>query len=168
MRGKKTPKRKLEPDLKYQSVTVSKFINKIMLRGQKETARKLIYNTFDILKEKTAKEPLEVFEQALKNASPLLEVKPRRIGGATYQVPTEISPERRQTLAMRWIIKAARAGKGSSFDKILAEVKNYVSKSRRNKIFVFLSASKKDLGRPFPLPSTSFADCLRRQSSSPR
>ncbi len=121
MRGKRAPKRKLEPDLKYQSVTVAKFINKIMLRGQKETARKLIYSTFDILKEKTTKEPLEIFEQALKNASPLLEVKPRRIGGATYQVPTEISPERRQTLAMRWIIKAARTGKGASFDKILAE-----------------------------------------------
>src|SRR3990167_10952169 len=100
MRAKKAPKRKLNPDPKYQSVTVEKFINKVMLRGQKETARKLVYGAFDILKEKTGKEPLEIFEQALKNASPLLEVRPRRIGGATYQVPMEISADRRATLAM--------------------------------------------------------------------
>lgn len=121
MRGKRSTKRQLEPDLKYQSVTVTKFINKVMLRGQKETARKLVYGAFDVLKEKTGKEPLEVFETAVKNASPLLEVRPRRIGGATYQVPTEISPDRRQTLTMRWIINASRKGKGASFDKLLSE-----------------------------------------------
>lgn len=121
MRGKKSVKRKLEPDLKYHSATVAKFINKVMLRGQKETARKIVYRSFDILKEKTGKEPLEVFETALKNSSPLLEVRPRRIGGATYQVPMEISPERRETLAMRWLIKASRAGKGLSMEKLLAE-----------------------------------------------
>src|SRR3990167_1067609 len=100
MRGKATPKRKLKGDPKYQSVTVEKFTNKVMLRGQKETARNLVYGAFDILKDKTGKEPLEVFETALKNASPLLEVRPRRIGGATYQVPTEVSAARRETLAM--------------------------------------------------------------------
>lgn len=121
MRGKRSPKRKLEPDLKYQSITVAKFINKVMVRGQKETARNLIYGAFDILKEKTGKEPLEIFEGALKNASPLLEVKARRIGGATYQVPTEISPDRRETLAMRWIIKASRAGTGKAFNILLAD-----------------------------------------------
>jgi len=121
MRGKRSVKRILEPDLKYQSTTVSKFINKVMIRGQKETARKLVYRSFDILKEKTGKEPLETFEQAIKNASPLLEVKPRRIGGATYQVPQEISAARRETLAMRWIITATRKGTGRSFDKILAD-----------------------------------------------
>jgi len=121
MRGKKIAKRKLEPDLKYHSLTVAKFINKIMLRGQKETARKLVYGAFDILKEKTGKEPLEVFEGALKNASPLLEVRSRRIGGATYQVPMEISPDRRETLTMRWLIKAARSGKGANFEKLLSQ-----------------------------------------------
>jgi small subunit ribosomal protein S7 len=121
MRGKKAPKRKLNPDAKYQSVTVEKFINKVMLRGQKETARKIVYGAFDILKDKTGKEPLEVFEQAIKNGSPLLEVKARRIGGATYQVPQEVSAARRETLAMRWIITATRKGTGRSFDKILAD-----------------------------------------------
>jgi len=121
MRGKKIRKRKLNPDPKYHSVTVEKFINKIMLRGQKETARKLVYRALDILKEKTGKEPLEVFEGAIKNTSPLLEVRPRRIGGATYQVPTEVSAARRETLAMRWLIKASRSRQGATFDKILSE-----------------------------------------------
>ena len=121
MRGKPAKKRKLNPDLKYQSVTVEKFINKVMLRGQKETARKLVYGSFDIIKNKTQKEPLEIFESALKMVAPLLEVKPRRIGGATYQVPVEVSPDRRETLAMRWIITAARRGKGASFDKLVAD-----------------------------------------------
>lgn len=121
MRGKKARKRKIEGDLKYNSTTVEKFINKIMLRGQKETARKLVYRAFDILQEKTGKEPLEVFEQSLKNAIPLLEVKPRRIGGATYQVPVEVSHDRGETLAMRWLISAARKQKGNSFEKLLAD-----------------------------------------------
>ncbi len=121
MRGKTAKKRKLNPDLKYRSVTVEKFINKVMTRGQKETARKLVYSAFDILKDKTGKEPLEIFETALKNSAPLLEVKPRRIGGATYQVPQEVSAARRETLAMRWILTAARKGTGRSFDKILAD-----------------------------------------------
>lgn len=120
MRGKNTPKRKITPDLKYNSLTIAKFINKTMLRGQKETARKNVYKAFDILKEKTKKEPSQIFETALKNASPILEVSPRRIGGATYQVPIEVRPNRRETLAMRWIIGAARVRKGSSFSEFLA------------------------------------------------
>ncbi len=121
MRIRAAKKRKLNPDLKYQSVTVSKFINKVMVRGQKETARKLVYGSFDILKEKTGKEPLEIFETALKNTTPLLEVKPRRIGGATYQVPVEVNGDRGQTLAMRWMINAARKGQGAGFAKLLAD-----------------------------------------------
>ncbi len=121
MRAKKATKRKLNPDLKYHSVTVEKFINKVMLRGQKETARILVYRAFDRVKDETKKEPLEVFESALKNTSPLLEVKPRRIGGATYQVPVEISPDRRETLAMRWIITAARRQAGAAFEKLLSQ-----------------------------------------------
>lgn len=120
MRGKKAPKRILEPDLKYNSVTVSKFINKIILRGQKETARKNVYKAFDVIKDKTGKEPLQIFENSLKNAAPVLEVNARRIGGATYQVPMEVRPDRRETLAMRWIINAARASKGGSFSDFLA------------------------------------------------
>src|SRR3990167_599357 len=99
MRAKKAPKRKLKGDPKYNSVTVEKFINKIMLRGQKETARNLVYKAFDVLKDKTKKEPLEIFESSIKNASPILEVRPKRIGGATYQVPMEVTPARRETLA---------------------------------------------------------------------
>jgi small subunit ribosomal protein S7 len=121
MRGKQAPKRTINPDIKYSSITVSKFINKIILRGQKETARKNVYGAFDILKEKTGKEPLQIFETALKNAAPLLEVSARRIGGATYQVPIEVRADRRETLAMRWIINAARARKGGSFTQFLAE-----------------------------------------------
>ena len=121
MRSKQAPKRKISPDLKYNSITVGKFINKIILRGQKETARINVYKAFDIIKEKTKKEPLQVFEGALKNASPLLEVNPRRIGGATYQVPMEVRPERRETLAMRWIINAARTKQGRPFGEFLAE-----------------------------------------------
>lgn len=120
MRGKKAPRRIIDPDLKYNSVTVSKFINKIIMRGQKETARKNVYKAFDVLKDKTGKEPLQIFETALKNAAPVLEVNARRIGGATYQVPMEVRPERRETLAMRWVINAARASKGGNFSDFLA------------------------------------------------
>ena len=120
MRGKPAPKRELTPDLKYNSQTVARFINKVMLRGQKETSRKLVYKAFDIIKDKLQTEPLNVFETALKNASPLLEVKARRIGGATYQVPMEVRPERKMALAMRWIIGASRGGKGN-FSELLAK-----------------------------------------------
>lgn len=124
MRGKPAPKRTIEPDLKYNSQTVSRFINKIMLRGQKETARKQVYKAFDIIKDKLSTEPLSVFETALKNASPLLEVKARRIGGATYQVPMEVRPERKMALAMRWIIGAARAGRGDFAEVLANEIIN--------------------------------------------
>lgn len=120
MRGKPAVKRIIKPDLKYNSQTVARFINKVMMRGQKETARKLIYRAFDIIKEKLQTEPLNVFETALKNAAPLLEVKARRIGGATYQVPMEVRPERKLALSMRWIIGAARSGKGD-FSELLAK-----------------------------------------------
>ena len=120
MRGKPAPKRTIKPDLKYNSQTVARFINKVMLRGQKETSRKLIYRALDIVKDKLNTEPLNVFETALKNTAPLLEVKARRIGGATYQVPMEVRPERKLALSMRWIIGAARSGKGD-FSELLAK-----------------------------------------------
>jgi small subunit ribosomal protein S7 len=120
-RKKKIVKRKILPDPLYNNVKVAKFINHVMREGKKTIARKIVYGAFDIIKEKTKKEPLEVFEQALKNAAPLLEVRPRRIGGATYQIPIEVKGDRRITLAMRWIIEAARSKKGKSMKEKLAE-----------------------------------------------
>lgn len=108
-------------DSVYGSVKLSRFINYIMLDGKKETARKIVYGALDIIKEKEAgKEPLEVFEAALKNAGPVTEVRSRRVGGANYQVPVEVRPERQQALAMRWIIAAARARKGGDMKDFLA------------------------------------------------
>lgn len=118
---KKRKKYQIVPDPLYNNIIVAKFINQIMRRGKKEKARKIVYSAFEIIKEKTKKEPLEVFEEALKNASPLLEVKARRIGGATYQVPREVKGERRITLAMRWIIQGAKLKKGKPMKEKLAE-----------------------------------------------
>lgn len=121
MGRKKKIKRDIPPDPVYDNVTVAKFINQVMRRGKKTVARKIVYQAFDIIKEKIQKEPLEVFDLALKNASPLLEVKPKRIGGATYQVPREVRGERRLTLAMRWIIQATKSRKGKPMREKLAE-----------------------------------------------
>ena len=120
-RRKKTQKRETMPDAVYKNLQVSKFINQIMRRGKKTIARKIVYKAFDAIKEKTKKDPLEVFEKALENAAPLLEVKSRRVGGATYQVPIEVRGERKIALAMRWIIKAAKSKKGKPMKEKLAE-----------------------------------------------
>lgn len=120
-RQKKRKKHSISPDPLYNSVIVSKFINQIMRRGKKTIAQKIVYRTFEIIKEKTKKDPLEVFDLAIQNASPLLEVKPKRVGGATYQVPREVRGERRITLAMRWIISAAKSKKGKPMREKLAE-----------------------------------------------
>jgi len=119
--AKKFKKYPIKPDPIYNNLTVSKFINQIMRRGKKTIARKIVYGAFDIIKEKTKKDSLEVFEQALKNASPLLEVKSKRIGGATYQVPVEVRGDRKLTLSMRWIIKGAKQKKGKPMKEKLAE-----------------------------------------------
>ena len=102
------PKREILPDPMYNSVLVTKLINAIMLDGKKGVAQKVVYDAFDIIKEKTGKEPVEVFEAAMENVMPVLEVKARRVGGATYQVPMEVRPERRQTLGLRWITNYSR------------------------------------------------------------
>lgn len=121
MAGRKKIKRKIiKPDLVYNNVTVAKFINYIMRKGKKTIARKIVYGAFDILKEKTKKDPVEIFEQAVKNTSPFLEVRPKRIGGATYQVPMETKGDRRLALAMRWIIMAAKSKKGKPMKEKLA------------------------------------------------
>ena len=121
MPRKKYKKRKISPDPLYQSELVSKFINQVMRRGKKNVARKIVYGAFEMVKEKTKKEPLEIFEKALENVGPSLEVRPRRVGGATYQVPMEVKEERRITLAMRWIIMAAKMRKGKPMKEKLAE-----------------------------------------------
>lgn len=102
------PKREVLPDPMYNSKVVTKLINGIMLDGKKGVAQKICYGAFDIISEKTGKDPVEVFETAMNNVMPLLEVKARRIGGATYQVPIEVRPDRRQTLGIRWILIAAK------------------------------------------------------------
>ena len=102
------PKREVLADPLYNSVVVTKLINNIMLDGKKGVAQKIVYDAFDILKEKTGKDPIEVFEEGLNNVMPVLEVKARRVGGATYQVPMEVRPERRQTLGLRWLTQFSR------------------------------------------------------------
>jgi small subunit ribosomal protein S7 len=102
------PKRDVLPDPIYNDKVVTKLINNVMLDGKKGVAQKIVYKAFDIVREKTGKEPLEVFEQALNNIMPVLEVKARRVGGATYQVPVEVRPERRQALGLRWLTNYSR------------------------------------------------------------
>ena len=111
------PKREILPDPMYASKVVTKLINKVMLDGKKGTSQKIVYGAFDIIKEKTGEDPLEVFEKAMTNIMPVLEVKARRVGGATYQVPLEIRPERRQTLGLRWLVRYAR----TRHEKTMAE-----------------------------------------------
>ncbi|MBP2071962.1 MAG: small subunit ribosomal protein [Thermoanaerobacterium sp.] len=116
-------KRDVLPDPVYNSKKVTKLINKIMYSGKRGIAQKICYGAFDIIKEKTGRDPLEVFEEALNNVMPVLEVKPRRVGGATYQVPVEVRPERRQTLGIRWIIDFARKRSGRTMmEKLAAEI----------------------------------------------
>jgi small subunit ribosomal protein S7 len=122
-RRARIPTRPKDPDSKYGSVIVSILINKIMFGGRKATAERVIYDAMDIISQKLNTEPLPVLEQALKNATPVLQVKSRRVGGATYQVPVEVDPDRGLSLAMRWIISFARARGGRSMaEKLAAEV----------------------------------------------
>ncbi|MDO8493417.1 MAG: 30S ribosomal protein S7 [bacterium] len=121
MRGKVKNRNMVEPDFTYNSKDISKFINYVMERGKKNTARTIVYDAMDEIKEKLkVKNPLEVFDLAMQNVGPIMEVRSRRIGGATYQVPRELRPSRRLALAMRWIILAARAKKGAPMREKLA------------------------------------------------
>jgi len=121
MRRRRAPKRQIPPDARYGDLVVSKLINIVMERGKKSLAERIVYGTFDILKEKTGKEPLEVFKHAVDNVRPLLETKSRRVGGATYQVPVSVRPERSMTLALRWMRSFAHARKGKPMQQKLAE-----------------------------------------------
>ena len=113
-------KREVLPDPVYNSVVLTKFINQIMLDGKKGTAERIVYGAFDIIREKSGKDPMEVFEQAMNNVMPVLEVKARRVGGANYQVPIEVRPDRRQTLGIRWLVINTRKRGGHSMEEKLA------------------------------------------------
>lgn len=121
MRRRRAQKRKIDPDPKYNDLLVSKMINIVMERGKKSLSESIVYGAMDILKEKTGKEALEVFRRALDNARPLLETKSRRVGGATYQVPISVRPDRGNTLAIRWLRTFARSKKGRPMKVKLAE-----------------------------------------------
>jgi small subunit ribosomal protein S7 len=122
MRRKLKAKPKIEPDYLYDSEKVTKFVNYVMQEGKKSTARRVVYASLEAIKEKTKNpNPLEVFEAALKNTGPTMEVRSRRVGGANYQVPREVRPERRTFLSMKWIIDAARNKKGKAMHEKLAE-----------------------------------------------
>jgi small subunit ribosomal protein S7 len=120
MRRGKPEQRPILPDAKYNSVPVQTLIHHMMMRGKKSVATTLMYDTLTMVEEKTGKNPIDTFDLALKNVGPLMEVRPRRVGGATYQVPMEVPADRRLTLALRWILEAARARSGKSFPEKLA------------------------------------------------
>jgi len=113
-------KRRIAPDAKYQSEHLARFINKLMQCGKKSTAERVVYQALEIIQERAGTDPLEVFDRAVKNATPLLKVKPRRVGGATYQVPGEITPGQGLSLGMRWLVRSARARKGKPMSERLA------------------------------------------------
>ena len=113
-------KRETPPDAKYRSVTVAKLINRTMSCGKKRTAERIVYESLELLEKQASKDAVSALEQAVRNATPLLEVKPRRVGGATYQVPVEVRPQRGLSLAMRWLVKSAQAKKGRSMAERLA------------------------------------------------
>ncbi|HCS38293.1 MAG TPA: 30S ribosomal protein S7 [Anaerolineaceae bacterium] len=123
MRRTKPEPRVVNPDVRYSSMPVTFFIHRIMKRGKKSVATHIMYDVMDIIKEKTGKNPVEVLETALKNVGPQMEVRPRRVGGATYQVPMEVPSSRKMTLAMRWILDSATGRTGNSYaEKLSAEI----------------------------------------------
>ena len=123
MRRAKPEEREILPDIRYNSVQVQTMVQHVLKRGKKSVATGLVYDAMDMIQDRTQKNPLEVFETALKNVAPVMEVRPRRVGGATYQVPMEVSADRRTTLAIRWILSAARDRSGKSFpDKLAGEL----------------------------------------------
>ena len=123
MRRGRPEERPVSPDMRYNSIQLQTMVQHVMTRGKKSTATRVIYSAMDLIQERTQKNPLEVFDVALKNVGPAMEVRPRRVGGATYQVPMEVSADRRTTLAIRWILSAARERSGKSFaDKLASEL----------------------------------------------
>jgi len=134
MRKKRNYKREHKPDLKYNSVAIGRFINSLMWDGKKSVAEKVLYDAFDLVKEQTKEDPLVVFQRAFDNIAPLVEVSSKRVGGANYQVPREVRPDRKFLLATRWLIGAARAKKGKDMSKRLAEEMILAGKNEGNAI----------------------------------
>ena len=121
MRRNRAPRREVNPDVRYNSVKVQSFINRVMKDGKKSVATRVVYDALDIVQERSNEDALEMFNKAIENASPVMEVKPRRIGGATYQVPMEVPTHRQFALATRWILAATRSRSGKAFAEFLAE-----------------------------------------------
>ena len=119
-RRRRAERRVIPPDPEYQNIELARFINRVMQCGKKTTAQRIIYSAFQLIREQSNREPLEIFQQAVRNATPQVEVKPKRVGGATYQVPTELRRERSEALGMRWLIRGARARKGMPMRRGLA------------------------------------------------
>ena len=119
-RRNRPPQRQVEPDKRYNNARVAMFINRMMRGGKKSTATRIMYDAFDLIEERAKKDPVEVFETALRNVTPSVEVKPRRVGGSTYQVPVEVAPQRAASLAMRWILQNSRARSGRGMASKLA------------------------------------------------
>ncbi len=116
------PRRPVAPDVKYNNVHVAMFINRMMRGGKKSVAQRMLYEAFELIEQRAKRDPIEIFELAIRNATPALEVKPRRVGGSTYQVPVEVEPGRALSLAMRWLLQAARARSGRNIaEKLAAE-----------------------------------------------
>jgi len=122
-RRARATKREIYPDAKYHNVIVARLINKVMMRGKKSTAERIIYSALNIMEQQEQKDPVTILEQAVRNATPLLEVKPRRVGGATYQVPVEVRPDRGLSLALRWLVHSAKVRTGKPIaEKLAAEL----------------------------------------------
>ncbi len=119
-RRREPPKREIPPDVRYNSVLLAMFVNRLMKKGKRSTAYRIMYGAMDMIGERSNKEPLEMFELAMENVKPVIEVKPRRVGGATYQIPAEVTPDRRVSLAMRWLLAAARSRNGRTMAEKLA------------------------------------------------
>lgn len=129
-RRKRPEKFQIPPDVRYNSVEVQSFINRVMKKGKKSLAARIVYSAMDLIAKRTKRDPLEVFDQAINNVSPVMEVKPRRVGGATYQVPQEVPPHRRFALATRWILQAAHSRTGKTFyEKLAAELMDAAKKT---------------------------------------
>jgi len=133
MRRKRNYKREITPDPKFQNVVVAKFINRLMIAGKKSTAQRVFYDAFNIIA-KQQKDPMQVFDEAMKNVTPMLEVKSKRVGGANYQVPREVRGERKLTLAIRWLVQAAQAKKGKPMATRLAEELLAATKNEGNAV----------------------------------
>ncbi|NLV73240.1 MAG: 30S ribosomal protein S7 [Chloroflexi bacterium] len=133
-RRNRPEKKPTVPDAKYNSEMLARFINKIMERGKKSTATRLVYDAMEIIGERSGRDPIDTFDTALRNAGPMIEVKPRRVGGATYQVPVEVDPVRRVSLAMRWILAAAKSRPGKTFAIRLADELLDASRNQGNAI----------------------------------